>query len=32
MFFTVEVEDLDHLRRALAQIVEVPGVFAAARR
>jgi len=32
MFFTVEVEDLDHLRRALAQIVEVPGVFAASRR
>jgi GTP pyrophosphokinase len=32
MFFTVEVEGLDQLRRALAQIAEVPGVFAAARR
>jgi GTP pyrophosphokinase len=32
MFFTVEVSDLDHLRRALAQIADVPGVFAAGRR
>ncbi len=32
MFFTVEVEDLGQLRRTLAQIGEVPGVFAAARR
>jgi GTP pyrophosphokinase len=32
MFFTVEVEHLDQLRRALAQIAEVPGVFSAARR
>ena len=32
MFFTVEVSDLAHLRRALAQVGEVPGVFSAARR
>jgi GTP pyrophosphokinase len=32
MFFTVEVEDLDQLRRALAQVAEVKGVFAAERR
>jgi GTP pyrophosphokinase len=32
MFFTAEVEDLDHLRRALAQIADVPGVFSASRR
>ncbi len=32
MFFTVEVEDLDQLRRTLAQIAEVAGVFSAARR
>ncbi len=32
MFFTVEVEDLGQLRRALAQIAEVSGVFSAARR
>jgi GTP pyrophosphokinase len=32
MFFTVEVDDLEQLRRALAQIAEVPGVFAAGRR
>ncbi len=32
MFFTVEVEDLDQLRRALAQIAEVSGVFSASRR
>jgi GTP pyrophosphokinase len=32
MFFTVEVEDLDQLRRALAQVGEVPGVHSAGRR
>jgi len=32
MLFTVEVEDRDHLNRALAQIREVAGVFAASRR
>ena len=32
MFFTAEVEDLEHLRRALTLIGEVRGVFAAARR
>ena len=32
MLFTVEVEDLDHLRRALAQIGDVAGVYSAARR
>jgi GTP pyrophosphokinase len=32
MFFTAEVTDLDHLRRALAQIAEVNGVFSAGRR
>jgi GTP pyrophosphokinase len=32
MFFTVEVDGLDQLRRTLAQIAEVPGVFSAARR
>jgi GTP pyrophosphokinase len=32
MLFTAEVEDLDHLRRALAQIGEVAGVYSAARR
>jgi GTP pyrophosphokinase len=32
MFFTVEVENLEHLRRALAEIGEVAGVFAAERR
>jgi len=32
MLFTAEVSDLDHLRRALAQLAEVPGVFAARRR
>jgi GTP pyrophosphokinase len=32
MFFTVEVEDLDQLRRSLAQIAEVAGVFSASRR
>ncbi len=32
MLFTAEVSDLDHLRRALAQLAEVPGVFAAQRR
>jgi GTP pyrophosphokinase len=32
MFFTAEVEDLDQLRRALAQIGEVAGVFSAERR
>jgi GTP pyrophosphokinase len=32
MFFTAEVTDLDHLRRALAQIGEVRGVFSARRR
>jgi len=32
MLFTVEVENREHLARALAQIAEVKGVFAAARR
>jgi len=32
MLFTVEVENRDHLQRALAQIGEVKGVFSAARR
>jgi len=32
MFFTVEVEDIDQLRRALSAIEDVRGVFAAARR
>jgi GTP pyrophosphokinase len=32
MSFTVEVSDLDHLKRALAQISEVPGVISARRR
>jgi GTP pyrophosphokinase len=32
MQFTVEVSDTDHLRRALAQVSEVPGVFSARRR
>ncbi len=32
MLFTVEVESRDHLQRALAQIGEVKGVFAASRR
>ncbi len=32
MLFTVEVEDREHLRRALAQIGEVAGVYAASRR
>jgi len=32
MFFTVEVGDVDHLRRALAAIEDVRGVMAAARR
>jgi GTP pyrophosphokinase len=32
MAFTVEVTDLEHLRRALAQIAEVPGVMSARRR
>jgi GTP pyrophosphokinase len=32
MAFTVEVADLDHLKRALAQIGEVPGVMSARRR
>lgn len=32
MSFTVEVSDLDHLKRALAQIGEVPGVISARRR
>jgi GTP pyrophosphokinase len=32
MLFTVEVENRDHLARALAQIGEVKGVFAVARR
>jgi GTP pyrophosphokinase len=32
MFFTVEVENREHLARALAQIGEVKGVFSAARR
>jgi (p)ppGpp synthase/HD superfamily hydrolase len=32
MAFTVEVADLEHLRRALAQISEVAGVMSARRR
>jgi GTP pyrophosphokinase len=32
MAFTVEVANLDHLRRALAQIEEVGGVMSARRR
>jgi GTP pyrophosphokinase len=32
MQFTAEVSDVDHLRRALAQVAEVPGVFSARRR
>ena len=32
MLFTVEVENREHLARALAQIAEVKGVFSAARR
>ena len=32
MRFTVEVENRDHLQRALAQIGEVKGVFSASRR
>jgi GTP pyrophosphokinase len=32
MQFTAEVGDVDHLRRALAQVAEVPGVFSARRR
>jgi GTP pyrophosphokinase len=32
MSFTVEVTDLDHLKRALAQIAEVAGVISARRR
>jgi GTP pyrophosphokinase len=32
MLFTIEVENREHLARALAQIGEVKGVFAAARR
>jgi GTP pyrophosphokinase len=32
MQFTVEVNDVDHLRRALAQVAEVPGVFSARRQ
>jgi GTP pyrophosphokinase len=32
MSFTVEVSDAEHLRRALAQIEEVPGVISARRR
>jgi GTP pyrophosphokinase len=32
MQFTAEVGDADHLRRALAQVAEVPGVFSARRR
>jgi (p)ppGpp synthase/HD superfamily hydrolase len=32
MSFTVEVNDLDHLKRALAQIGEVSGVISARRR
>ncbi len=32
MHFTVEVEDIDQLRRALSAIEDVRGVFAAARR
>ncbi len=32
MLFTVEVENRDHLQRALAQIGEVRGVFSASRR
>jgi len=32
MYFTVEVEDIDQLRRALSAIEDVRGVLAAARR
>jgi GTP pyrophosphokinase len=32
MQFTAEVADVEHLRRALAQVAEVPGVFSARRR
>jgi hypothetical protein len=32
MLFTVEVENREHLARALAQIAEVKGVFSAVRR
>jgi GTP pyrophosphokinase len=32
MQFTAEVADAEHLRRALAQVAEVPGVFSARRR
>jgi len=32
MYFTVEVDDIDHLRRALAMIEDVRGVLGAARR
>jgi GTP pyrophosphokinase len=32
MSFTVEVDGLDHLKRALAQIGEVSGVISARRR
>jgi GTP pyrophosphokinase len=32
MQFTAEVADVEHLRRALAQVTEVPGVFSARRR
>ncbi len=32
MYFTVEIDDIDHLRRALAAIEDVRGVLAAARR
>jgi len=32
MHFTVEVEDIDQLRRALSAIEDVRGVFATARR
>ncbi len=32
MYFTVEIDDIDHLRRALAAIEDVRGVLAAVRR
>jgi len=32
MYFTVEVEDIDHLQRALSAIEDVRGVLAAVRR
>ncbi|HET7199504.1 MAG TPA: bifunctional (p)ppGpp synthetase/guanosine-3',5'-bis(diphosphate) 3'-pyrophosphohydrolase [Burkholderiales bacterium] len=32
MYFTVEVEDIDHLQRALSAIEDVRGILAAARR